>query len=80
MILHVTEVKVVGPHSLLLAFNDGVRKRVNLMPLLDGPVFIPLRDPSYFASVKLDDQIGTIVWPNEADIAPETLQELPEEQ
>ena len=80
MILHVTEVKVVGPHSLFLAFNDGVRKRVNLFSLLDGPVFLPLRDPAYFSSVKLDDQVGTIVWPNQADVAPEALHDLPEEK
>ena len=80
MILHVTEVKVVGPHSLYLAFNDGIKKRVNLLPLLDGPVFIPLRNPALFASVELDTRMGTIVWPNEADIAPEALHDLPEEK
>ena len=80
MILHVTEVKVVGPHSLFLSFNDGVRKTVNLLPMLDGPIFVPLRDPEYFASVELDSRMGTIVWPNEADIAPEALHELPEEK
>jgi hypothetical protein len=30
MIIHITEVKVVGPHSLELAFDNGVRKRANL--------------------------------------------------
>jgi hypothetical protein len=36
-------------------------------------VFEPLRDPVYFARVELDAELGTISWPNGADIAPETL-------
>ncbi len=66
-----------GGHSLDLTFKDGTRKRVNLLPLLEGPVFRPLRDPEYFARVELDPAAGTVVWPNGADIAPETLYELP---
>ena len=65
-----------GTHSLALTFKDGTRKRVDLWPLLDGPVFEPLRDPKYFARVELDTIAGTVVWPNGADIAPETLYEL----
>jgi uncharacterized protein DUF2442 len=36
-------------------------------------VFEPLRDPAYFATVQLDPELGTISWPNGADVAPETL-------
>jgi hypothetical protein len=68
-----------GGHSLDLTFKDGTRKRVNLLPLLDGPIFAPLRDPEYFARVELDSVAGTVVWPNGADIAPETLYNLPSE-
>ncbi len=76
MILRITEFQVVGPHVLKLAFNDGTRKTVNVYPLLSGPVFKPLKDPGFFARVLLDPVAGTVVWPNDADLAPEALHEL----
>ena len=80
MILHIIEAKVCGPHSLELTFDDGMHKRVNVLPLLDSPVFEPLREPSYFARMVLDPVAGTVVWPNEADFAPEALYELEQEE
>lgn len=79
MILRITEARCPSPYILELAFNDGVRKTVNVRPLLYGPVFEPLLDPDFFARVSLDCRCGTVVWPNGADIAPEGLHELPEE-
>lgn len=75
----VVKAKACGAHSLDLTFKDGTRKRVDLLPLLQGPVFEPLRDPKYFAMVELDPVAGTVAWPNGADIAPETLYELASE-
>jgi len=80
MILRILKAQVCGPHSLRLMFSDGTRKRVNVWPLLDGPVFEPLRDPVYFARVVIDPVAGTVVWPNEADLAPEALYELEAEE
>jgi len=79
MILRILTAKVCGSHSLDLVFNDGNRKRVNIFPLLEGMIFEPLRDPAYFARAVVDPVIGTVVWPNEADFAPESLYELPTE-
>lgn len=76
MILRITELLVVRPHVLKRAFNDGTRKTVNVYPLLDVPVFEPLKDPEFFARVQLDPVAGTVVWPNDADLAPEALHEL----
>ena len=77
MILHVVEATVRGPHLLDVRFNDGMRKTVDLTPLLTGPVFELLKDPEYFARVVVDDEAGTVVWPNGADLAPEALYALP---
>ena len=76
MILRITAVQVKSPHILSLSFNDGTRKTVDARPLLCGPIFEPLHAPEFFAQVSLDPECGTVVWPNGADLAPETLQEL----
>jgi hypothetical protein len=55
-------------------FEDGIAAAVDLGYLPDfGGVFEPLRDKSYFRRLRADRDAGTIVWPDEADIAPETL-------
>jgi Protein of unknown function (DUF2442) len=55
-------------------FEDGLTTDVDLSYLLDyGGVFEPLRDPEYFRQLRANPEAGTIVWPNEADVAPETL-------
>lgn len=76
----VLTVEVRGEHSVFLTFDDGVAKQVDLRPLLNGPVFEPLLDPVEFARVRVDPDAGTLVWPNEADIAPETLYVMPDER
>jgi len=76
VILHILGAEVCGPQLLRLILNDGTRKTANVTPLLSGSVFEPLRDPAYFAQVKLDRVCGTVVWPNGADFAPEALHEL----
>ena len=77
MIVRVTSAKVCGDHRLQLTFNDGISKIVDLEGLLRDPVFEPLKDPAYFAKGALDPICGTVVWPNGADIAPETLRTMP---
>ena len=69
----VVAVEVLRPYVLEVTFEDGVRRRVDIEPLLWGEVFQPLRDPAFFAQVMVDPELGTIVWPNGADLAPEFL-------
>lgn len=72
-IVHVTRVEAVGNHRLHLSFEDGAEGEVDLANWRWHGVFEPLADPAYFQRVELDAELGTIVWPNGADMAPETL-------
>jgi len=61
-------------YAVHVRFEDGTTADVDFSYLLDyGGVFEPPRDPAYFAQLRADAEAGTIVWPNEADIATETL-------
>ena len=76
MIVRVIEAEVCGEYRMRLSFSDGTKKVVDLEQLLNGPIFEPLKDPTYFAQGSLDQVCGTVVWPNGADIAPETLHDM----
>jgi hypothetical protein len=55
-------------------FEDGTAGDVDLSYLTEyGGVFAPLKDLEYFRRLRADEEAGTIVWPNDADVAPETL-------
>jgi hypothetical protein len=75
----VRSVSHVSGYELLLSFEDGSVRRVDLGPYLDGEIFKPLRDIEYFKTVRLDDELDTIVWDNGADISPDFLHEIGQE-
>lgn len=67
-------VKSVSPlpgHKLLLEFSSGERGQYDCTPLLEFGVFKELKDVQYFRRASVLD--GTVVWPNEQDICPDTL-------
>jgi hypothetical protein len=63
-------------YRLLLGFDDGSLKKVDLEPHLDGPIFEPLKDIRYFKTVRLNPDLQTIVWDNDADFSPDFLYEI----
>ncbi|MEA2339204.1 MAG: hypothetical protein QOE82_3211 [Thermoanaerobaculia bacterium] len=72
----VVEARYVSGHTLWLRFEDGTEGEVDLASELHGPIFEPLHDQAYFASVRVNPDTGTIEWPNGADVAPEFLYEI----
>lgn len=68
------EAKPSGGYAVNVRFEDGTAAEVDLSYLLDyGGVFEPLRDREFFRQLDVYPERQTIFWPNEADIAPETL-------
>jgi hypothetical protein len=72
-----TEAVPLDGFRVHLAFADGLAADVDLSDVVgSGPVFEPLRDPEFFRRLQIDECGVTIAWPNQADIAPETLYDL----
>jgi len=72
----VTGVECLDGTRLRLTFEGDERREVDVSQLVpfDG-VFEPLKDPSFFRQVTVNPDVGTIVWPNGADICPDVLYE-----
>ena len=73
MFPHVVEARHVGGHRVWLRFQDGTTGEVDLSEELDGPVFEPLHDSTFFARFRIEGH--TLAWENGADFAPEFLHE-----
>ena len=73
---YITEVEYEVGYRLLLTFEDGSRRRVELTPHLDGEMFEPLREITLFRTARLNTDIDTVVWDNGADMSPDFLYEI----
>lgn len=73
----VTGFSVLGAYELAVRFADGTEQHIDFEPVLHGALFGPLRDEALFGAVALDDEAGTLVWPNGADFDPATLHDWP---
>lgn len=66
-----TVVKPLPDFRIYVETEDGRKGTFDLKPYLDHGVFRELRDVHYFNRVGI--LFGAVTWPNEQDIAPETL-------
>jgi len=71
--IEVNFVETMADFSLLLIFNSGEQRCFDMRPYLDYPVFLRLKNPAFFSLAHVD--YGTVTWPGDIDIAPETLYE-----
>jgi hypothetical protein len=71
----VTAARVLDGYRVELTFSDGAGGAVDLAQRIvgRGGIFGPLEDPRTFGQLRVDDELGTIVWPNGADICPDLL-------
>jgi len=74
MLKDITAVRALGGYRLYLEFEDGVEGEINLAEIVEfRGIFLPLRDPEEVAKVRVDPELGTICWPNGADLDPDVL-------
>jgi hypothetical protein len=77
MLKDVTAVQPLDGYRVHIRFEDGVEGIVDLAEIISFTgVFAPLQDRAYFAQVYVNPDVGTICWPNEADIDPDVLYAL----
>jgi hypothetical protein len=68
---HVTQVIVRDSYRLELTFDTGETRIFDATPYLQRGAFEKLKDPALFRQAYVD--YGTVCWPGDLDIAPETL-------
>ncbi|MBK1694804.1 hypothetical protein CKO09_08640 [Chromatium weissei] len=74
--IQVNSVEVIQNYGLLLTFseNKSEKRFFDMRPYLHYPVFRRLEHSGYFGLARI--AYGTVTWPGDIDIAPETLYEL----
>lgn len=74
MELHeIIEARWVKDYTVELTFSDLRKGRIDLKNYLGRGVFKELVDLKKFKQFKVDAELGTLTWPNGADLAPEVL-------
>lgn len=70
-LLDVVSVDARTDYTLLLEFENGEKRIFDMTPYLEKKPFLQLKGSPLF--VKASVGFGTVVWPGDIDIAPETL-------
>lgn len=73
---YATDAAYVTAHKIKVRFGNDEVRLVDLAPYLNGPIFQPLQDLSYFKTFTVNKDIDTLTWPNDADFSPDFLYEI----
>lgn len=64
----------IGEYRIEVVFDDGKRGVVDFSRYLErGGVFERFKDIAFFRSFSVNNELGTLTWDDEVDVAPETL-------
>ena len=74
VLLDVVKVEAKPDYKLFLEFENGEKRVFDMSPYMDKKPFIQLKGSPMFARASVD--YGTVVWPGNIDISPETLYDL----
>jgi Protein of unknown function (DUF2442) len=73
MFLYIVSAQYIDRYKIKVKFNNQSEGIADLSTSLQGKVFEPLQDLTLFQKLAVDAELGTIVWENGADFAPEYL-------
>jgi hypothetical protein len=74
MMRDVVSVQPLSGYRLRVSFDDGAEGIVNVGEMVQFTgVFEPLQDPAFFAQAKVNSELGTVCWPNGADLDSDVL-------
>ncbi len=68
---NITSVQAKGNFIIIVTFDDGLFKEVDVSPFIKSGVSALLKDQAFFNQVKAEN--GYITWPNGFDFCPEFL-------
>ena len=71
VLLDVVKVRTESNHVLILEFENGEERQFDMLPYLEQKPFARLKDSPLFSKAYIAH--GTVVWPGNIDIAPDTL-------
>jgi hypothetical protein len=74
-LIDVTDVIPIENRTLQLTFADGLQAVIKMNEIIQSytGVFTKLQEDDYFRQVRVSSDLGTIVWPNGADVCPDVL-------
>lgn len=77
MLKDIVAVQPKENYTLHVVFEDGVMDDIHVAELVEfSGIFGPLQDPSFFAQVIVNTELGTVCWPNDADLDPDVIYSL----
>lgn len=74
MLIDVVKVEADSSYGLVLEFENGESRRFDMTPYLDQKPWIRIRSQHLFQQAYVEN--GTVAWPGNIDIDPETLYDL----
>ena len=68
----VIDFEILDDYKITITLSNGKTGIFDVTPYLEKGIFTELKDYNYFKRARIE--FGTIVWPNEQDFSPETIE------
>lgn len=61
--------KAIDDHTLLIEFDNSVKRTYDVTPLLEKEMFLPLSDEAFFKNVQIDNGGYAVFWDENIDLS-----------